>query len=266
MEFLATSSLRRASRRTAAFTMVEIALSLAIIGFALVAIIGALTTAMPIQRTNREQTIINQDATVFIQAIRDGARGADDLTNYVYAITNYWTVYPGMSRGVNGYTYTSSSTSPSLPINSGARIIGLLSTPQYTDPVTYVPLGSIAGGSYVSNHVVAYVHSLSGPAVEKPPQANDSIIREDSFSYRILCINAPLAATDTNLLDSGYEMNLLANLREVQLAFLWPQLPNGGLGPWHQTFRTMVAGQLATTITNNQALYFYQPQIFTKAP
>jgi type II secretory pathway pseudopilin PulG len=31
------------------------------------------------QRDNREETIINQDATVFMEAIRNGARGADDL-------------------------------------------------------------------------------------------------------------------------------------------------------------------------------------------
>jgi hypothetical protein len=37
------------------------------------------------QRDNREQTVINQDATIFMEAIRSGARGLDDLTNYVYA-------------------------------------------------------------------------------------------------------------------------------------------------------------------------------------
>ena len=77
------------------FTMVEIAICLAIIGFALVAIIGVLPIGMNTQRDNREETIINQDATVFIEAIRNGAQGLDDLTNYVYAITNYWTIYPG---------------------------------------------------------------------------------------------------------------------------------------------------------------------------
>ena len=73
--------------------MVEIAICLAIIGVALVAIIGVLPLGMRTQRDNREETIINQDATVFIEAIRSGARGLNDLTNYVYAITNYWTQY-----------------------------------------------------------------------------------------------------------------------------------------------------------------------------
>src|SRR5471030_1368785 len=71
-----------------AFTMVEIAISLAIIGIALVGIIGVLPLGLNTQRDNREDTVINQDATVFIEAIRNGARGADDLTNYVFAIVN----------------------------------------------------------------------------------------------------------------------------------------------------------------------------------
>ena len=71
--------------------MVEIAISLAIIGIALVGILAALPKGLQIQRDNREKTVINQDATVFMEAIRGGVRGADDLTNYVYAITNYWT-------------------------------------------------------------------------------------------------------------------------------------------------------------------------------
>ena len=79
----------RTPRFQRAFTMIEIALSLAIIGFALVAIIGVLPLGMNVQKENREETIINQDASVFLNAIRNGARGLDDLTNYVMAITNY---------------------------------------------------------------------------------------------------------------------------------------------------------------------------------
>ena len=81
------------------FTMIEIAICLAIIGFALVAIIGVLPLGMNTQRDNREETIINQDATVLLEAIRNGARGSDDLTNYVYAITNYWTLYKYRRHG-----------------------------------------------------------------------------------------------------------------------------------------------------------------------
>ena len=122
------SSLRPAS----AFTMIEIAICLAIIGFALVAIIGVLPIGMNAQRDNREETIITQDATMLINAIRTGARGMNDLTNYVSSIFN-------------------SSGSHSNFIN-GAQIVGLLSTPGTTN--------------------YANVRALSGLASRKPPQDN----------------------------------------------------------------------------------------------
>jgi type II secretory pathway pseudopilin PulG len=296
------------------FTMVEIAICLAIIGFALIAIIGALPIGMGTQRDNREETLVNQDATVLMEAIRGGAHGLDNLTNYIYAITNYWTNVSTHVSGANGYTYTSSYIynlpAPSYPINNGLRIIGLLSTPEYTD-FSGSPIPSLMDGGY-SNHVVAYVHSISGPAVEKPPQDND-IVRDGSFGYRVLCVNAPMPM-DTNLFNMNllwqpqqyvtgsevlynwgywqatadtlvtdvpgksvkwaklpfYPLELAANLHELRLAFFWPQLPNGSLGPGHQSFRTLVAGQIVqtndTSVTPAQPLYFYQSQSFVNAP
>jgi prepilin-type N-terminal cleavage/methylation domain-containing protein len=258
------------------FTMVEIAICLAIIGVALVSIIGVLPLGMRTQRDNREETVINQDATVFLEAIRSGARGLNDLTNYVYAVTNYWTLYNAdgsiNKSDVNGYNYSTATTKPpypvsAFPLNSGTNIIGLLSTPEFTD-VNFAPTNNLFSGGY-SNHIVAYVRSLSGPAVEKPPQDNDIVVG-DSFTYRILCVNAPVA-TDTNLYNlllypngpPAYNQQLAASLRELRLTFLWPQLPNGGLGAGHQTFRTLVAGRMTQLFTNAPWLYFYQPQSFT---
>jgi type II secretory pathway pseudopilin PulG len=252
--------------------MVEIAICLAIIGFALVAIIGVLPIGMNTQRDNREETIVNQDATVFIEAIRNGAQGLDDLTNYVYAITNYQTFYNGgppvqpNTVVVWGYNYIGSAKdgapmAPPSPINSGTSIIGLLSTPEYLD-VNGFPTNNLFSGGY-SNHVVAYVRSISGPAAEKPPQDNQ-IIQADAFGYRILCVNAPVA-TDANLMNLPYNQQLTANLHELRLTFLWPQLPNGGVGPGRQTWRTMVAGQIVTNIVAGQTLYFYQSQSFINA-
>src|SRR5258707_10516100 len=76
------------TRDQSAFTMVEIALCLAIIGFALVAIIGILPTGLSVQRDNREESVINFDANFLMEAIRTGARGQDDLTNSILIITN----------------------------------------------------------------------------------------------------------------------------------------------------------------------------------
>ena len=61
-----------------------------------------------------------------------------------------------------------------------------------------------------------------------------------------------------------YVEELAASLHELRLTFLWPQLPNGGLGAGRQTFRTMVAGQVTSPTTwPARCLYFYQPQSFT---
>jgi|GEM_PF-204191 len=205
------------------FTMMEIAISLAVIGIALVAIIGVLPIGMGVQQNNRQETIIGQDATVIMDAVRNGALGYDDLTNYVYAITNYWTEYAPLASGgatnglgVNGYTYGSVSiNNPQYfsltglpngaqePITNAANIIGLLSTPEYIGANGDVggdlpgqPIPSLTFGG-ISNHIVVYCHSISGPAIEKPPQDN-VILQQDSFSYRIFCVNAPVAI-DTNL-------------------------------------------------------------------
>ena len=258
--------------------MVEIAICLAIIGFALIAIIGVLPIGMNTQRDNREETIINQDATMFIEAIRNGARGLDDLTNYVYAITNIYTEYADggslVGTNVNSYTYATAEEPigypiPSARLTNGSNIIGLMSTPEYM--LAGAPVLNLLHGGY-SNHVVAYVRSISGPAVEKPPQNNDIVVG-DSFGYRILCVNAPLAV-DTNIFNlppgqQRYTQQLGANLHELRLTFLWPQLPNGNLGPGRQTWRTMVAGRTTQdwnpTMTPHVISWWishYQPQSF----
>jgi prepilin-type N-terminal cleavage/methylation domain-containing protein len=269
----------------AAFTLIEIAISLAVIGIALVAIIGVLPLGMNVQKENREATVINQDATVFLEAISKGARGLNDLTNYVYAITNNWVLFNAsggvIGSGVNGYSFSSSSASgtpyvPASPIWNGTNIVGLLSTPQfiYVNGAIFFPTNNLFSGGY-SNHIIAYVRSISGAATEKPPQDNQ-IIRGgpndsgDSFAYRILCVNAAMAQ-DTNLffnppVQSAYNRQLAANLHELRLTFFWPIQPNGKVGTGRQSYRTLIAGQLMPDTFAGNGLYFYQSQSFTNAP
>jgi type II secretory pathway pseudopilin PulG len=261
------------SRAAAAFTMVEIALSLAIIGFALVAIIGVLPIGMNVQRENREETIINQDAAVFMDAIRSGARGLDDLTHAVLGITNYVTRFDVDTTGnitnmvgppFRAYAYTYANWSidgviqpPDNEIVNGYRIVGLLSTPKYIFD---------ANGFY-SNYVVAHVRAISGLAVEKFPQNNDTVL-EDAFSYRLITENLEIPVLpdySTNSTNS-VSRELTHNLRELRLLFRWPLLASGKLGNGRQIFRTMVGGPLLRTNDNNLTLYFFQPQTYVKAP
>ena len=275
--------------RGGGFTLVEIAICIAIIGIALVGIIGILPYGMNTQRDTREETIISQDAGMLLPIITQGARNADDLTNYVYAITNYWTLYnadgtPTANSGALGYTYTGfPAPSPSTPappyptgasavLTNGVNIVGLLSTPEFvanlsgTPAYPTVPAVFNTGGFQVySNHIIAYVRSMSGLATEKPPQDN-SIMIGDAFSYRLVVVNAPIAL-DTNTfagsLYSAYNARIWQNQREFRMTVYWPLLPNGNIGREPPlTYRTTIAGQLAGNYYNNQWLYFYQPLSF----
>jgi type II secretory pathway pseudopilin PulG len=273
-----------------AFTMIEIAICLAVIGFALAAIVGVLPLGMNVQRENREETVINQDGNVFINAIRNGELGLDDLTNYVVAITNWVTEYDNIGKPrpiTRGYTYFTSTQNgtamtPPMPITNGFRIIGLLTTPRYTPIVPSRTLG------YRSNYVVAYVRSLSGDASEKFPQTNASM-QDLAFSYRMVSDVVPYADYDTNWINykdpllngntneitrrSNYWMiaqTIQTNLHDIRLIFRYPYLPNGKTGNGRLVFRTIASGRL--NITNDfgfsitdplkvpYLLYFFEPR------
>jgi len=263
--------------------MIEIAVSLAIIGFALVAIIGVLPYGMNVQKDNREETIINQDATVFMNAIRNGAQGLDDLTNYVFAITNEVTQYlagapKGTTLPTQWFNYTNSSLGLQFRLTNGFRIIGLLSTPKYV-PITS---GKISG--FLSNNVMAYVRSMSGPASEKFPQNNQSM-QDLAFSYRMTSEVVPYwtnyfdpswtnyTAFPTNSLEYvaryNYSLltgNLQANLHDLRLLFRWPLRSQGKVGQSGQSFRTLASGQLLQINDIGYPLYFFQPRTYVKAP
>ncbi|HEY5909704.1 MAG TPA: hypothetical protein VJA21_03770 [Verrucomicrobiae bacterium] len=257
--------------------MIEIALSLAIIAFALVAIIGILPFGMNVQKDNRQETIINQDATVFMNAVRNGERGLDDLTNYVMVISNYARQYnfrpggytPGL-WDIRSYTPTNSTPFAGFPITNGNSILGLLSTPRF------VPL---QGGAIRSNHIVAFVRSLSGPASEKFPQ-NDSTVRQLGLSYRLQPEVAafgtnntylpppPAAGAGTNALTAytnylAYFRTYSNNLHDVRLTFRWPLLPTGQGGGNRQVYRTLVSGPLTNDLPGSP-FYFFQPRTFVK--
>jgi len=136
--------------------MVEIAIALGVIAFALVAIIGILPAGLQVQRDNRAETIINQDATFWVDAIKGGTRGADDLLNHVDRID----VHYNLDDPTNAETMVSYTG-----FKTGWEIIGLLSIPAWTNAEVY-----------------ASVWSISGSASEMEPNANDRAV---SFKYRL---------------------------------------------------------------------------------
>ena len=269
--------------RQSGFTMIEIALCLAIIGFALVAIIGVLPTGLNVQKDNREETIINQDAAVWMDAIRHGAQGYDDLTNYVIAITNTVWSYTlqngvfqpdgsvsftgsgGGSPEINVFTRTSWSRNGAvqngasqLLLTNGYNIIGALSRPKLEWTTNN------AAAHFFSNYIVANVRSMSGSAVEKYPENNATVL-DNAFSYRMIAeidsyvpfdpgttnVSPPGGLTPPQLAarisNSTVVSNLLANSHDLRLTFRWPLLPSGDAGNGRQTFRTFSGGQILQT-------------------
>jgi type II secretory pathway pseudopilin PulG len=249
--------------------MVEIALCLAIIGFALVAIVGILPIGMAVQRDNREETLINQDANYLLEAIRGGAQGVDMLTNYVEYITvtrsnmvasatpsttlysNIWLTPISIPAGYP----------PPQPLVSGAQVIGLLSIPKYEGTT--------------SNYVVAVMRAISGPATEKGINASS---RDFAFHYRVVSEVVPaglpaLARFNWDIANSTVEQRaqvtnqydvlrtIATNLHEIRLLFRWPVRPNGTIGGGKQTYRALAGGSLVSS----NAGYFLQPANYRKA-
>src|SRR5262249_5956355 len=148
---------------------------------------------------------------------------------------------------------------PQMPITNGFRIVGLLSTPKIST------LPGVPG--FFSNHIVAYVRSITGPASEKFPQTSQAI-QDFALTYRMV---SDIGLYWTNYYDTNwYNLsglnqtnplylarvdysnvlnNLQANLHDIRLTFRWPLLPNGNLPQTasRQIFRTMVAGELIVT-------------------
>ena len=228
------------SRATAAFTMVEIALCLGIIGFALVAIIGILPSGLNVQRDNREETIIKEDAMYLMNAIRGGARGMYDLDSYVVSMTNrFFDAASGREIGYLGYD-------PRQQRNfTNSIIIGLLSTPKYF-PADNV----ICRGTHI-------MYAISGSAIEKPP----SNARDVAFKYQLTCEVVPIRTISRDMYnfippnstveDRITRSNLWAqvqeqmvNLYDLRLTFRWPILAGGKTGNNKLVFRTTVSGRL----------------------
>jgi len=259
------------------FTMVEIAMAIGVIGFALVAIVGILPAGMGMQQSNREDTIISQDAPYFMDAIRNGFvlntnrfstanQNLDFLTNYVeriYFVTNFYTPAKGVRNQTNSTVFNNT-----LIGWGGSNIVGLLSTPEWPNADYSWHLST-----------VAIVRSMSGPAVEQnganpltafryqmtveiEPFVN---ISPDLTNY---VANAGIPgldnATQTNFSNASYTNALMYNLYDIRLRFAWPVFESGNtitVGPNAQTYRSQIAARLVPVFVNPEGFtnYSFQP-------
>jgi hypothetical protein len=257
------------SRSERAFTMIEIAIAVGVIGFALVAIIGILPQGMTGQKDNREDTIISQDAPYFLNAIRNGEMRTNNnfLLNYVESIT--------LSNVNTGATTTHINTnliSGQPPfLSNDMNIIGLLSFPEYD--VRYFNANNVL----LTNEVTAIVRAMTGSAIAQSGAGTNM-----AFRYQLTVENVPwnsiaydstnwapplspyAAGTPDYIIRSNrwWEAPLLTNnLHELRLKFAWPYLPNNTIGPGRQTYRSLVSSHLL--VTHNFDLWFFQPQTYT---
>jgi len=199
-----------AGPKNAAFTLIEIALSIAIVAFALVAIIGVMPAGLNVQRENREEAIVNGDAKVFIEAIK---AGTNYLNSPVFTNRVDWVVV--YSNGIALLTNA-------LP-NQSADVIGPMSTP----------------GPNIVN--VARVRALSGSLgdVAATNQALDL-----TFAYLLSTQITPYNPNASSL--AAYQST---NLWELRATMQWPAYPNGTVGNGRQSFRVMIAGQITNNGT-----------------
>lgn len=240
------------------FTLVEVALALAVIGFALVAIIGVLPLGMNVQRENREETIINHDAMVLIEAIRTSAKGFDELTNYVDAV---WVSNVVMRADVFGEAQTQvSGAIVKANVRTARELIGLFSTPTRVS-------SELFEGRYVfvtNTYVIVHMRALTGNAADKPPQANKTLL-EGAFSYRLETQLLQCFAPDV----TAVPRFPIPNLYELRLTFRWPLLPNGRTGRGFQRFQTRVSGTLTGPYYWRQQqllrLYFFDPGVYVQS-
>ena len=217
---------RRSSSR--GFTMIEIAIALGVIAFALVAIMGILPLGLTVQRDNRFETIINQDATYWLEAIRNGAQHAsvdqDDLTNYVELIT----LFIPTSTGTNPVPYKLGNGGLSgNQFNSTGDIISLLTNPYFANGTAFL--------------AEADVRAISGSAGEKKSEV--------SFTYRMeVALSRPDAANAPTLWD-------------LSLTLRWPVVAGGkppaARKPLH--YRTMVSRNVMTNLVGSVEYYQFVP-------
>lgn len=244
----------RTARQVQAFTMVEVALSLAIIAFAIVAVIGILPTGMQVQRDNREETIVNQDGSMMLEILRNGQ------TNVTFLSENFEWIESYTNGILEGRITRSNLLSGTFSTNEMAyRLVGLLSTPRFVAD-TNLPSG------YISNWVQAKFVSSSGPLADRMVEDPTKGTRDFAFSYLVTVDIASTVISGNNSNYLGYAMatNIQANLYQLRLNLSWPVYPNNTVGNGRKSFQSMVAGQLYRETTGSFAgLYTFRPSRFS---
>lgn len=255
-----------------AFTMIEVAISIAVVAFGLVAIIGVLPTGFQVQQKNRADTIIDADGQVWLQALSSGAAGLDYLTNHVQVLQRV----EGFPLRTNSFTFGPGFT-------NGYEIVGLLTTPA----AVYLNATNWTNMAFAQ----AYVRAITGSAADLAPQ------NQMPFVYRLRVDVTPVniwdgrrgfplpyirAYTNYTAYPAGslqYQerskvywniANLANNLYRLRLTFQWPVYVTGSgstVGNNQRIFSTLVSGSLFHTndVRLGEKLNFLRPLQYASA-
>ncbi len=237
---------RKTKAKANGFTMVEIALSLAVVAFALVAIMGVLPTGMTVGKDNREDTLINQEGRYWLEAIKNGAMGLDELTNYVEYIK-----IERAQGSTNTYEF---KNEPATPFTS-VDIIALVSMEKYTAGPT-------------TNRITARLRPITGAAADRVPMRGTTT-NDLGFRYQMGVEIVPAVPTSLVLMQdiaaqTGDDRPLFraagiaTNLWDVRLIMRWPVVERGNdfyVGNGRKTFRARIAGRPTDVAQTNLSAF-----------
>jgi type II secretory pathway pseudopilin PulG len=278
---------RQSRASLAAFTMVELALCIAVVSIAMVAIIGVLPLGMNVQKQNREDTIINQDAQILMDALRTASASGASITNFysdplkvanrLWEFSNaadYFTNFVDyvVVTNVFGRSYwrgpwylketggdAGDPARPSL-MDGHMFLNALLTLSTETN-----------SGRFVTNVVFAQMRPITSPVIDYPASLNQKAgLPPERFDHVFRYIVTAEVTRGMPLNAGLYEgeeyerlRQLTNSLFEVRLTFEWPVTaqnpdmaePNvrPSVGPNRRTFRTLLSGNLETKVVRTSA-------------
>jgi prepilin-type N-terminal cleavage/methylation domain-containing protein len=269
------SSLGGQTRR--GFTLVEIAVSLAVLAFALVAVVGVLPIGINVQRENRERTVINEDARLLMEAMRQGNQALGALTNHVEAII--LTMTNRNAESSFAYYFADNPIPNSLAAWKGTWLA--TNNPVFDIAALTSPRGFAQAPGFNYYRSMAVMRAMSGAFTEQA-QAPAGQLSDLSFRYLLTVEVSPYESFANSEIaaatEAGYppeaiqarnrqrQLGVLTNeIHEVRLLFQWPVLPGGRVGVNRQSYRTIIAGAPRLITFNKEPagnFYIFQSQKF----
>ena len=235
--------------------MIEIALALAVIAFGLVAIIGFLPFGLGVQRENKDDTLIDHDARMFLRFIRMEPDVPIDpetlhrLWTYIIPdkdgirkvwVTNVFNVYEKESGQLKGSQvtqgYVCEVISPLVgPISRDLPQVLMADLLKLRPFVGQIEVDTNANLlKIIVTRLTLYIRAGAGSAFDKYPQT-DPAVTEMGFKYLLVRETTPVV--------SKWQLESQAQLYDVRFSFAWPVYPNGTVGYGRRVYRAQVLSE-----------------------